>query len=95
MIASTSFWPVIQGASLELSPPLLHSYIVKGVTVPVTHPVLIPVKLIKKDLFSVIEYVRTQLDSGKKSPYYVKNWAENLILKKSFDFQNIKNLIHA
>ena len=30
---------VIQGASLELSPPLLHSYIVKGVTVSVTHPV--------------------------------------------------------
>ena len=29
----------LQGASLELSPPLLHSYIVKGVTVPVTHPV--------------------------------------------------------
>ena len=29
----------IQGASLELSPPLLYSYEVEGVTVPVTHPV--------------------------------------------------------
>ena len=29
----------VHGASLELSPPLLYSYEVEGVTVPVTHPV--------------------------------------------------------
>ena len=31
--------PPLQGATIELSPPLPHSYVVKGVTILYSHPV--------------------------------------------------------